>query len=66
MNPGQVPPSPGDDVDSPGDWEFYLHRQIEARAPLSWHAPTPIETMTGPPLLRLDAQNVRGPHGFTD
>ena len=66
MNPGHVPPSPGDDVESPSDWDFYLHKQIEARAAVDWRSPTPVEALTAPAVLRLDAQNVRGPHGFCD
>jgi pilus assembly protein CpaC len=67
MNHDQVPPTPGDDVKTPTDLEFYLLNRIEGRT-VDWRATTQYECQL--PLLRcllrLDDGNVRGPHGFCE
>jgi pilus assembly protein CpaC len=67
MNHDQVPPSPGDDVKTPTDLEFYLLNRIEGRV-VDWRSTT--QYMKDAPVLqalfRLDAQHVRGPHGYCE
>src|SRR5207244_2866669 len=40
MNPEQVPPTPGDEVKTPKDLEFYLLNRIEGRTHDDWRATT--------------------------
>ena len=67
LNPDQVPPCPGDEVKGPNDLEFYLFNRIEGRTGRDWRAttdyPDPLFTKC---LLKLDNDNVVGPHGFCD
>jgi pilus assembly protein CpaC len=66
MNPGEVPPSPGDEVNAPNDLEFYFLNRLEGRTGKDFRATTEYENRL--PLLRcllrLDAENVHGPHGY--
>jgi hypothetical protein len=63
-----VPPSPGDEVGTPTDLEFYLLHRIEGQTGVDWRATTDYEKQM--PLLRcllrLDAGHVRGPYGYCD
>ena len=67
MNPGQVPPTPGDEVGEPNDIEFYFLNRIESRtgrdfrSTMAWDDPLHIRE-----LLHLEDRNVCGPHGFGD
>jgi pilus assembly protein CpaC len=67
VNANQVPPTPGDEVLTPTDLEFYLLNRIEGRSK-DWRSTTKYERQL--PLIRcqmrLDAAHVRGPHGFCD
>lgn len=67
VNANQVPPTPGDEVTTPSDLEFYLLNRIEGRGK-DWRSTTKYERQL--PLIqcqmRLDAAHVRGPHGFCD
>ncbi len=67
MNQCQVGPSPGDDIKTPADLEFYLYNQIEGQR-VDWRATTQYQHRTNDTkrLLRLEAANVRGPHGFSE
>ncbi len=67
MNQCQVGPSPGDDLKTPTDLEFYLYNQIEGQR-VDWRATTQYQHRTNDTkrLLRLEAANVRGPHGFSE
>lgn len=64
----QLPPNPGDEVKTPTDWEFYLLNRIEGRTGRDWRSTTDYENRLPIVrcLLRLDASNVRGPHGYCD
>ena len=68
MNPGQVPPTPGDEVKTPNDLEFYLLNRIEGRTGRDWRATTEyddaLHVLRG--FMKLHNDNVRGPHGFCD
>lgn len=67
MNPGQVPPSPGDDVGTPTDCEFYFLHRIEGRkgvdfrSTLSWDDPLCLRQ-----CLNLEKKNIHGPCGFSE
>lgn len=67
MNPGQVPPTPGDEVGSPNDCEFYLFHRLESRkgedfrATLSWDDPLRLRQ-----FLNLEKKNIHGPCGFSE
>jgi pilus assembly protein CpaC len=67
MNHDQVPPSPGDEIKTPTDLEFYLLNRIEGHN-VDWRATTQYESQM--PLLRclfkLDAEHIRGPHGYCE
>jgi pilus assembly protein CpaC len=68
MNCDQVPPGPGDEVKEPTDLELYLGNRIEGRTGRDFRSTVNYESRS--PLLRcllrLENQNVRGPHGFCD
>jgi pilus assembly protein CpaC len=65
MNPGQVPPTPGDEVNEPNDLELFFLNRIESRtgkdfrSTLGWSDPFHLRD-----LLNLESKNVCGPHGF--
>jgi pilus assembly protein CpaC len=67
MNPGEVPPTPGDEVKEPNDLEFYFLNRIESRtgrdfrSTTKWDDPLHIRN-----LLHLESKEVCGPHGFED
>jgi pilus assembly protein CpaC len=67
-NCDQVPPSPGDEVATPNDFEFYFLNRIEGRTGEDWRATTRYERQLPAvrALLRLDAAHVRGPYGFCE
>jgi pilus assembly protein CpaC len=68
MNPDQVPPTPGDEVNAPTDLEFYLLGRLEGRTGRDFRATTEYDD----PLHlirchhRLHERRVRGPHGYCD
>ena len=64
----QLPPSPGDEVTTPSDYEFYFLNRIEGRTGADWRSTTQYEKHLPAvrALLRLDAAHVIGPHGFCD
>ncbi|HET6574294.1 MAG TPA: pilus assembly protein N-terminal domain-containing protein [Fimbriiglobus sp.] len=68
MRPEQVPPSPGDEVKTPTDLEFYLLNRIEGRTGYDWRSTTQYDNRLPIVrcLLRLDAAHVRGPHGYCE
>jgi pilus assembly protein CpaC len=67
MNPGEVGPTPGDDVGEPTDLELYLRNRIESRkgvdfrSTLSWNDPLHLRA-----LFHLENRHLYGPHGFAD
>ncbi|NBO91010.1 MAG: hypothetical protein EBV06_01645 [Planctomycetia bacterium] len=66
MNPGQVPPAPGDEVKAPNDLEFYLLNRLEGRTGRDWRATTkyddPLRVLRC--LMKLEDTYLCGPHGF--
>lgn len=66
MNPDQVPPLPGEEVQDPSDLEFYLLNRIEGRtgrnhrSTTSWDDPMGLRH-----LLKLERRHVCGPVGFS-
>src|SRR5262249_18863670 len=67
MNPGQVPPTPGDEVKEPNDLEFYFLGRIEGRTGKDFRSTTQWDDVYGlVPLLNLESRYVRGPAGFSD
>jgi pilus assembly protein CpaC len=67
MNPDQVPPTPGDEVNEPNDLELYFLNRIESRtgrdfrSTTKWDDPLHIRD-----LIHLESKNVCGPCGFAD
>jgi pilus assembly protein CpaC len=68
MNPDQVGPTPGDEVKTPTDLEFYLLGRLEGRTGHDFRSTTEYDdaTHTVRCLLRLHEQHVRGPYGYCD
>jgi pilus assembly protein CpaC len=68
LNHGQVPPSPGDEVNAPNDLEFYLLNRIEGRTGRDFRATTEYDDALHVlrSLMRLEDSHVRGPNGFCD
>jgi pilus assembly protein CpaC len=68
LSPDQVPPSPGDEVKTPTDFEFYLLNRIEGRTGVDWRSTTEYDDALRVLrcYLRLEEQHMRGPHGFCD
>lgn len=68
MRQDQVPPSPGDEVKTPNDLEFYLLNRIEGRTGHDWRSTTEYDNRLPIVrcLLRLDSAHVRGPHGYCE
>ncbi|HZT82483.1 MAG TPA: hypothetical protein VFA26_19800, partial [Gemmataceae bacterium] len=68
MNPGQVPPAPGDEVNEPNDLEFYFLNRIEGRtgrdvrSTVNYDDPLHILRC----FLKMEKEHVNGPHGFCD
>ena len=67
-NGDQVPPTPGDEVMTPSDFEFYFLNRIEGRCKTDWRSTTRYEKQLPAvrALLKLDAVHVRGPYGFCE
>jgi pilus assembly protein CpaC len=67
MNPGQVPPTPGDEVKEPNDLELYLLNRIEARTGRDFRATTKWDDVFHfRDLLHLESKYFCGQCGFTD
>ena len=68
MNPDQVPPSPGDEVNGPNDLEFYLLNRIEGRTGRDFRATTEYDDALHVLrcFMKLEKERVRGPHGYCD
>jgi pilus assembly protein CpaC len=68
MHCDELPPSPGDEVTTPSDFEFYFLNRIEGRTGREWRSTTQYEKQLPAvrALLRLDAAHVAGPYGFCD
>jgi pilus assembly protein CpaC len=68
MNPGQVPPGPGDEVNQPNDLEFYLLNRIEGRTGKDFRASTEYDDALHilRCLMKLEDANVHGAHGYCD
>ncbi len=66
MNPDQVPPLPGEEVQDPNDLEFYLLNRIEGRTGRGHRSTTHWDDPLGlVRLLRLEQSHVCGPVGFS-
>jgi pilus assembly protein CpaC len=67
MSPGQVPPTPGDEVKEPNDLEFYLLNRIEGRTGKDFRATTQWDDPLGlRHHLKLEKKYVSGPVGFSE
>jgi pilus assembly protein CpaC len=67
LNPGQVPPGPGDEVRQPSDLEFFLLNRIEGRTGIDYRA----TTLYDDPLKvvrhhLLERKYLLGPCGYSD
>lgn len=66
MNPEQVPPTPGDEVGDPSDFELYLLNRIESRTGQDWRATTNYpDPLLLSPYFRLEKAYLKGPFGFS-
>ncbi|OJW18902.1 MAG: hypothetical protein BGO49_17795 [Planctomycetales bacterium 71-10] len=66
MKPGQVPPTPGDEVDQPNDLEFFFMNRIEGRTGVDARATTMYDDplhLVRPALVERKYMN--GPVGFS-
>lgn len=67
MSPGQVPPTPGDEVKEPNDVEFYFLNRIEGRTGKDFRGTTQWDDPWGlRHLLNLEKKYINGPVGFSD
>jgi pilus assembly protein CpaC len=68
LHSDQVPPSPGDEVKTPTDFEFYLLNRIEGRTGIDWRSTTEYDDALRVLrcILRLEKEHVRGPYGYCD
>jgi pilus assembly protein CpaC len=69
LNCDQVPPSPGAEVGTPNDLEFYVGNRIESKTGRDWRATTgnyAAPPVPVPAFLKLHTEYIRGPHGFVD
>jgi len=67
MSPGQVPPTPGDEVKQPNDLEFFFLNRIEARTGKDFRATTSWDdTFNLRNHLKLEKKYVNGPVGFSE
>ena len=68
LQPDQVPPTPGDEVKTPTDCEFYLLNRIEGRTGLDWRSTTEYDDALRVLrcIQRLEKDHVRGPYGYCD
>jgi pilus assembly protein CpaC len=66
MNPDQVPPGPGDEVNEPNDLEFYFLGRIEGRTGVDFRSTTqwddPYHMVRA---LKLESKYIKGPVGFS-
>ena len=66
MNPGEVPPTPGDEVGGPSDFEFYFLNRIEGRVGKDYRSTTNYpDPMFLSPYFRLEKAYLKGPFGFS-
>jgi pilus assembly protein CpaC len=68
LNSGQVPPTPGDEVKTPTDFEFYFLNRIEGRTGVDWRSTTEYDDALHVLrcFMRLERDHVRGPYGYCD
>jgi pilus assembly protein CpaC len=68
LNHDQVPPSPGDEVNTPNDLEFYLLSRLEGRTGRDFRATTEYDDAVHVVrcLLRLHEQRIQGPSGYCE
>jgi pilus assembly protein CpaC len=68
LGPDQVPPTPGDEVKTPTDLEFYLLNRIEGRTGIDWRSTTEYDDALHVLrcFLRLEKEHVHGPYGHCD
>jgi pilus assembly protein CpaC len=68
MNPGEVPPTPGDEVKGPNDLEVYLLNRIEGRTGRDFRSTVDYECAPHSikRYLKLEKDHLCGPHGFSD
>lgn len=64
MRPGQVPPTPGDEVNEPKDLELYIMHRIEGRTGRDWRSTVSYDGRLVMPFLKMELDHVQGPHGF--
>lgn len=65
MEPGEVPPSPGDEVGEASDFELYLLNRIESRRGQDWRSTTNYpDPLFLSPYFRLEKAYLKGPFGF--
>ena len=68
MNPDQVGPSPGDEVNQPNDLEFYFLNRIEGAPGRDFRATTEYDDALHVVrcLLRMHSQRIQGPSGYCE
>ena len=67
MSPGQVPPTPGDEVKEPNDLELFFLNRIEARTGKDFRSTTEWDDRFGLRRhLKLEKKYVNGPVGFSE
>jgi pilus assembly protein CpaC len=68
MHADQLPTSPGEEVNGPTDFEFFLLNRLEGRTGRDWRATTEYDDALGVVrcMIKCSQERVRGPHGFCD
>jgi pilus assembly protein CpaC len=66
MSPGQVPPTPGDELNQPNDLEFYFLNRIEGRTGRDWRATTDYDGQLLRRVLKMEQDHMQGLHGFCE
>lgn len=67
LEPDQVPPRPGDEVNDPDDCEFYLKGRIENRSCVPYRATNGWDDPLGVDHQRqMESEFVSGPYGYTE
>jgi pilus assembly protein CpaC len=68
LRPDQLSPTPGDEVNTPTDIEFYLLNRIEGRTGIDWRSTTEYDDALHVLrcFLRVEKEHVRGPYGYCD